>query len=420
MTAVTPDNDAIFTVDGVPLKTQLRRAERMRKLKAIGLIMPLFLFLMVTFIYPIGTLLVQVYQNPEMNEVLPRTAAAMRAWNGEGLPGDATLAIFATEAGKAMKAKVLAKAAKRLNYDISGFRSLMMKTGRKLKKKAPPESGVIDFLTKIDKHWGQTKYWSAIKRASSTISPFYILAALDLKQNSAGEIVSAPKNVSIYLNVLGRTFWISFVVTVFCLALGYPVAYLLATLPTKQSNLLMILVLLPFWTSLLVRTTAWVVLLQTKGLINDLAIRLGLWTEPIQLIYNRTGVYVAMVHILLPFMVLPIFSVMKGISPTHMRAALSLGANPLRSFIKVYVPQTIPGVGAGVLLVFIISLGYYITPALVGGARDQMQSQFIVYFTNETLNWGMAAALSIVLLVLVIIFYWLYDRVVGIDKMKLG
>ena len=160
----------------------------------------------------------------------------------------------------------------------------------------------------------------------------------------------------------------------------------------------MILVLLPFWTSLLVRTCAWIVLLQSKGVVNDSLLWLGIIDEPLPLIYNRFGVCVAMTHILLPFMILPLYSVMKAISPAYMRAAASLGAPPLTAFLRVYLPQTLPGIGAGCLLVFILALGYYITPALVGGAADQMISYFIALYTTETVNWGMASALGAMLL----------------------
>ena len=410
--------DVIRTVDGVPLKVKLRRAERMRKIKAIGLIMPLFVFLVVSFLWPIASMLFISVQNPEMAKVLPRTAAEIQLWDGEGFPGENVLRTFATELREAKKAKTHGKVAKRLNYDIAGFRSLIVKTARKM---PPPDTpNLLDELIKIDKRWGELKYWRAMKKASPPYTVFYLLAAMDLDIDVFGNIVSAPENVSIYIGLLERTIWISVVVTVACLLLGYPIAYLLATLPTKQSNLLLILVLLPFWTSLLVRTTAWVVLLQTQGLVNDLGMLIGLWSERLELIHNRTGVYVAMVHILLPFMVLPMFAVMKGISPSHMRAAASLGANPLRSFLIVYLPQTIPGVAAGVLLVFIISLGYYITPALVGGPKDQMLSYFIAFYTNRTVNWGMAAALSVLLLACVLVFFALYNRLVGIDKLKMS
>jgi putative spermidine/putrescine transport system permease protein len=279
---------------------------------------------------------------------------------------------------------------------------------------------LIDTLIDIDKRWGERKYWLAFKDAAGSYTAYYMLAALDRETNDDGDVVLVPERKRVYIDIVYRTFWISLVVTVVCFVLGYPLAYLLASVPTRYGNLLMILVLLPFWTSLLVRTTAWVVLLQREGVVNDAAISAGLLDERVLLIRNRFGVYVAMVHILLPFMVLPIFSVMKGISPTYMRAAASLGANPFRSFMKVYAPQTIPGVGAGCLLVFIISLGYYITPALVGGPADQMLSFFIAFFTNQTLNWGMASALSVILLAVVLVMFWVYNRLVGIDKMKMG
>ena len=204
-----------------------------------------------------------------------------------------------------------------------------------------------------------------------------------------------------------------------CLLLGYPVAYLLATLPLRYSNLLMIMVLLPFWTSLLVRTTAWIAILQSQGVVNDLLVWIGITGDEsrFSLIYNMTGTIVAMTHILLPFMILPLYSVMKTIPPSYMRAARSLGARPTRAFIKVYMPQTIPGVGAGGLLVFILAIGYYITPALVGGQDGQLM---IAYHMQKSLNWSLAAALGGILLAGVLLLYWAYDRIIGIDNMKLG
>ncbi|HEX6287869.1 MAG TPA: ABC transporter permease, partial [Herpetosiphonaceae bacterium] len=234
------------------------------------------------------------------------------------------------------------------------------------------------------------------------------------------EIVSAPPDQSIFRNVFVRTLWISSLVTALTLLLGYPIAYLLASLPPRTSNLLLILVLLPFWTSLLVRTTAWVVLLQTNGLLNDFALWLGIIDERVQLIFNRGGTVVAMTHIQLPFTILPIYSVMKTISPTHVRAARSLGAGPFYAFWRVYFPQTVPGVAAGCLLTFILALGYYITPALVGGPNDQMVSYFVAHYTNRELNWGMASALGTVLLAITLVLFFVYNRLIGIDRMKLG
>ncbi|MCY3777514.1 MAG: ABC transporter permease, partial [Candidatus Aminicenantes bacterium] len=192
--------------------------------------------------------------------------------------------------------------------------------------------------------------------------------------------------------------------------------------PPRRANLLLLLVLVPFWTSLLVRTTSWIVLLQTEGVVNDLLVALGLIADEnrISMIYNMTGTVVAMTHVLLPFMVLPIYSVMRTIPPLYMSAAASLGASFPQAFRRVYWPQTLPGVGAGSLLVFILSIGYYITPALVGGQSGQLISNMIAYHMQQSLNWGLAAALGSILLGCVVALYLLYDRVVGIDRMRLG
>ncbi len=207
-----------------------------------------------------------------------------------------------------------------------------------------------------------------------------------------------------------------------CILLGYPIAFLLATLPMRSSNVLMILVLLPFWTSLLVRTSAWKVLLQNQGVINDFLVWLGVIADGnrLELINNVTGTVIAMTHILLPFMILPLFSVMKTIPPTYMRAAKSMGANDFMAFRRVYFPQSIPGIGAGSILVFILAIGYYITPEIVGGTKGVFISNRIAYHISSSLNWGLGAALGAILLVVVLALYWLYDKFVGIDNVKLG
>jgi len=197
------------------------------------------------------------------------------------------------------------------------------------------------------------------------------------------------------------------------MAFGFPIAYLLAHAGDRTANLLMILVLLPFWTSLLVRTTAWIVLLQKEGVINSLLLGIGAISQPLPMMYNKFGVVVAMTHIHLPFAILPMDSVMRQIPPSFVRAARSLGASPTTAFLRVYLPQCAPGVAAGVLLVFIIALGYYITPALVGGAGDQMISYYVAYFTNQTINWGMASALGLILLAATLLLYALYRRISG-------
>ena len=400
------------------LRRRLRRSERLRKGQAALLVAPLFLFLLVFFLMPIAGMLVRSVANPELRTVMPQTAALIRAWNREGLPDEQILASFAAELRQAYEARTLAIAAKRLAYDLPGFRSLLLSAGRNLPEE--PAGSWRETLIGLEPQWGETATWAVIQRAAAPWTPLYILAAVDRQQDAAGQIVRAPPEQAIYVDILLRTFWIGFVVTSWCLLLGYPLAYKLASLPIRVANLLLILVLLPFWTSLLVRTGAWVVLLQREGPINDALLALRVTQEPLQLVYNRFGVYIAMTHILLPFMVLPLYSVMRGIPPEYMRAAASLGAPPLKAFVRVYLPQSMPGIGAGCLLVFILAIGYYITPALVGGANDQMVSYFVAFFTNQTVNWGMASALGGVLLIATLMLFALYTRLVGIDRLKLN
>jgi putative spermidine/putrescine transport system permease protein len=338
------------------------------------------------------------------------------------------LEAFVEDFVKAEKDRSIGLAAKRLNYHSSGFRTLVKKTGDKLEKAVESEGmdavladpQLWERIVGFDADWGEKETWVTMKQAAPPTTAFYLLRAVDREFDAEGNVVRVPDDVAIHVDILIRTIVISFVVTLLCLALGFPIAYLLGTLPTRQSNLLILLLLLPFWTSLLVRTTSWLVLLQNEGLVNDLGITLGLWNEPLELIRNRLGVYIAMVHIELPFMTLPLYSVMKGIDPYHMKAAMSLGANPVRAFVRVYLPQTMPGIGAGVLLVFILSLGYYITPALVGGPTDQMLSYFIAFHANQTVNWGLASSLSVVLMACVLIFFGLYQRVVGVGNIRMG
>jgi putative spermidine/putrescine transport system permease protein len=410
----------------LPLKTKLRNAERRNKIRAYCLILPLGIFILVFFIAPIVNILVYSVDNPLLVDHFPKTVDSLKQWDPtvDELPTESVYAAFAEEMHKSAKEKTIGRIATRLNYDHGGIRSLMTKTARKLKginvTKPPPRGTWKKTLLKIDKRWGKKKFWAAIKNTSNPITAGYYLAAVDKKYDINGSIIEAPEFKQIYLMIFWRTVWISALVTIVCILLAYPVAFLLANLPLRYSNLLMILVLLPFWTSLLVRTTSWVVVLQTQGVLNDLMLFLGLIEERIQLIFNRFGVIVAMTHILLPFMILPIYSVMKNISPTYVRAARSLGANQWTAFWRIYFPQSVPGIGAGGLLVFILALGYYITPALVGGPKDQMISYFIALHTNQSLNWGLASALGTILLFGVLVAYWVYDKLVGIDNMKLG
>jgi len=365
-----------------------------------------------------GLFVADAHVSAEVARILPHVTSELRGWDGRGLPPDSAFAALITDLRAAREAGTLASAATRLNYDVAGFRTLLITSGRRVADESidSPRRALID----IDPKWGERETWAVIRRAGGPVTDFYLLAALDLRRDADNAITSAPADQSVFRNVLGRTLWISGIVTLACLILGYPVAFFIASQPPERAALLLFLVLLPFWTSLLVRTVAWVVLLQREGILNNLLMSLGLVHEPVRMIFNRFAVYVAMVHVLLPFMVLPLFAVMKGISPSYERAAASLGATPFTAFRRVYVPQTLPGIGAGCLMVFIQALGYYITPALVGGADDQMISYFIAFYAAKTVNWGMAAALSLMLLTATLALYAVYDRMIGIDKMRLG
>ncbi|MFO7647980.1 ABC transporter permease [Halomonas campaniensis] len=395
------------------LRAQLRRAERMRKLRAVALVAPLALFLVIVFVVPIGSMLWRSVDNSELASVMPRTAVALQQWDGTGLPDEDAMAAFAAELRDSRRGGGLGRIGRRLNYEDTGYRGLLMRTLRGLPAAGESVDDWTTALTEIDPAWGETATWLGIQRAAPPATDRYMLASLDLERGADGEIQRVDAGDRLYQAVFQRTMVIAGGVTLICLALGFPLAYLLATLPAKTSNLLMILVLLPFWTSLLVRTAAWIILLQSNGLANQSLMALGLIESPLQLVFNRIGVFFAMVHILLPFMVLPLYSVMKGISPSYQRAAVSLGAHPFAAFWQVYVPQTVSGVAAGTILVFIMALGYYITPALVGGPADQMVSYYVAYYTNTTNNWGMAAALGSILLVVTLLLYLVYHRLVN-------
>lgn len=420
-TASEINANTLTTRDGVPLKRSLARALRREKLRALMLIAPLLLFIVIAFIAPIADMLFRSVENNIVADTLPRTVVELRDWDpitGE-LPGDNAFAALAEDFKVAVEAKEHTKLGSRLNYESPGIASLFRKTGRQIKRfdDAPIKQQFLD----VDDRWGNVSVWATIKQFSSKYTDGYFLAAVDRERTEDG-IVEKPEDQQIYLFLFGRTFFLSVVITLSCILLGYPIAYILANLPLRTSNLLMILVLLPFWTSLLVRTSAWKVLLQQQGVINDFLVFIGLLGDDgrLAMINNQTGTIIAMTHILLPFMILPLYSVMKTVSPTYVRAAKSLGANDWTAFWRVYFPNTVPGIGAGSILVFILSIGYYITPELVGGTSGIFISNRIAYHISSSLNWGLAASLGVILLAVVILFYWLYDKIVGIDNVKLG
>ncbi|MBO68884.1 MAG: ABC transporter permease [Acidiferrobacteraceae bacterium] len=407
-------------IDGRPLKEQLARAERRKKYVAFAMVLPLLLFILITFAIPIGSMLFRSVDNPRMITLAPQLTAELSEWDGQDMPPEEVFEAAVKDFKLAAEAGTLGRIATRVNYSMAGARSLIVKSKRKFKNVT--EGPYREVMIKADKRWGELDTWKTLKKVSVPYTPVYFLNAIDRDLDGDGNIVKQPSEKRIYVKLFVRTLWIALLVTVLTLILGYPIAYLISTQPPRISNLLIIMVLLPFWTSLLVRTTSWIVLLQTQGVLNDLMVWMGVISDDgrIQMIYNLQGTLIAMTQILLPFMVLPMYSVMKTIPLSELRASQSLGANPFITFFRIFLPRSIPGIGAGGLLVFVVSVGYYITPALVGGAKGQMISNQIAFHMKSSLNWGLAAALGTILLVGVLVLYWLYDKVVGIDKMKLG
>ena len=398
--------------DPQALRHLLSRAERRRKLRAISLTLPLLLFLLLTFLLPIAALLKRAVENPEVANALPRTVVALRSWNREGMPGADAFAAIATDLAALPDSSDAGALARRLNSEVPGARSLVMNTFKALPlSDAATPASVKDRLLVLDPRWGEAEYWQAIAKNGARWTPDYLLASVDLRRDAHGAVERVDPDQRVFGRILLRTFEVSAIVTLWTLLLGYPLAYWLSTSPPRQANVLMILVLVPFWTSILVRVAAWIVLLQSEGLVNHALIDLHLIQQPLALLFNRTGVIISMVHILLPFMILPLYSVMKSVPSTYLRAAVSLGSSPLAAFFRIYVPQTTPGIGAGALLVFILSIGYYVTPALLGGADDQMLSYYVAQYINVTVNWGMACALGSLLLAATLVLYSVYRRV---------
>ncbi|MEM1387332.1 MAG: ABC transporter permease [Pseudomonadota bacterium] len=518
----TAETGPMLAADGTPLKRSLARALRREKLRALGLIAPLLIFVLVTFIAPIADMLFRSVENDIVADTIPRTVLAVQDWDytSAATPGEDVFAALYVDMFEAQEFKTHTRLGTRLNYETTGVSSLFRKSGRGVTRfdtdaytdafqaldtawsdpliwqeivMAPGAAALLpetvsawaswerivganeddiaaetpeDFLyttlyrdlsrvgadissydgpradllaraaeavggfepvslveqfTDIDEDWADPAVWGTIKSFSSQYTSGYFLSAIDMKLTPTG-VVAQPENLQVYILLFQRTLVMSLIIMGACILLGYPVAYLLATLRMRVSNLLMILVLLPFWTSLLVRTSSWKVLLQQQGVVNDTLVWLGMVADDgrLELINNQTGTIIAMTHILLPFMILPLYSVMQTIPPSYVRAAKSLGATNWTAFWRVYFPQSVPGIGAGCILVFILAIGYYITPELVGGRTGIFISNRIAFHISTSLNWGLAAALGTILLVAVLILYWVYDRIVGIDNVSLG
>jgi putative spermidine/putrescine transport system permease protein len=543
----------MLAADGRPLKESLGRALRRQKLRALALIAPLLLFVLLTFVIPIVSMLIRSVDNEIVETTLPGTVPALATWDGtqEDMPSEDVYQNMFFDLFNASEAREHTKLGSRLNYETTGLASLFRTSGRNMDSIGEifqdaiedvdprfeegafwyemmngtggdalvdmrrarwenlteedmsgelgftPSQAIVDILPTtaaaytdwaiwtviddedvvaeedpwesvyaalaidlrdpatggalasyqgpgadalqmlaaadlpdvtftqafldLDEDWGNKEVWETIVVYSPKYTPGYFLNAVDAQLTSEG-VQMRPENQQLYIQLFIRTLQMSLIITGSCILLGYPIAWLLANLPVRTANVLMILVLLPFWTSLLVRTSAWKVLLQQQGVINEILVWLGFVDDANRLILmnNSTGTIIAMTHILLPFMILPLYSVMKTIPPTYLRAAKSLGATNWTAFWRVYFPQSVPGIGAGSILVFILAIGYYITPEIVGGTDGVFISNRIAYHISSSLNWGLAAALGTILLVLVMALYWVYDRIVGIDNVKLG
>jgi putative spermidine/putrescine transport system permease protein len=398
------------------VRVALRRDARHRTATALILVLPLALFLLLTFLVPIGALLWRAVDNPEIARAVPRTVAALARWDAASPPPDAAYAAFVADLQALREQTDAGMLARRLNTEVGGARSLVMNAWRAQPLPAAVNDAAVRAqLIALDPRWEEPWIWQAIAKNGARLTPDYLLASVDLKRATDGSVVTMEADRSAFRRILARTFGIAALVTSIALVLAYPLAWWLSTMAPRRANVLLIVVLVPFWTSILVRVAAWIVLLQSGGLVNQALRGIGLIDQPLALLFNRTGVVIAMVHILLPFMVLPLYSVMKRIPRDYVRAAVSLGSHPLAAFLRVYVPQTYAGVAAGSLLVFILAIGYYVTPALLGGPEDQMLSYSVAQYANVHLDWGMACALGSVLLAATLVLYAIYRRLARME-----
>lgn len=411
--------ELLTTADGRPLKEALAIAQARAKRRAFLLVLPLLLFVLLTFLIPIGYMLKRSFEHDGFSKSAPALVEWFAANPGFDYanPPEEAYAALVKDLAYMQTEKLTGLSGTRINYTVPGTVSLFKKGAREAAKMQPPYK---EALLALDADWGKPALWRGMEGASSKYTTEFYKVASDRKLTDDGWQAGSDQD-RIYLYLFFKTFLVSGIITVVCLLLAFPIAHLLAVLPMSKSSLLMILVLLPFWTSLLVRTTSWIALLQEQGIVNDLLVWLGLIGDDnrLAMMYNMTGTIVAMTHVLLPFMILPLYSVMRVIPPSYARAARSLGATSWTTFRRVYVPQTLPGIAAGSLLVFILAVGYYITPALVGGADGQLISNLISFHMSKS-NWSLAAALAAMLLAAILLLYWLYDRLVGIDRLKLG
>lgn len=396
------------------------REVRKRRLQAFLFVVPLLVFIIFAFVAPITTMLYRSVHNPTVANLLPETLIALEDWSGEDLPDDTVLIQFATDLKRMANERTSGQLADEINRALPGMSSVVKSTARNLRRVEDSDiatNGVALLLDANDR-WSDPTTWRAVRDAGPIYSSSYYLTAVDMERTVGGGI--APRDTQIYKQLYTKTLKMALIITILTVLLGYPLAFFMAHAASGLANFLMVFVLLPFWTSLLVRTTAWIALLQTNGVVNSTLLALGITDQPIEMLYTQFATIIAMTHILLPFMVLPLYAVMRGIDNSFMRAAISMGSRPIGAWYRIYLPMSLPGLSAGALLVFIISVGYYITPALVGGVDGQMISNIIAFHMQQSNNWELAAALGSLLLILILVLYWLFDKFVGTSNIKLG
>lgn len=404
--------------DRASANAELRR----RKLVAFLFVAPLLAFLLFAFVAPIASMLFRSVHEPTVADLIPATLDKLSDWHGQSVPPPEVMNQMALDLKRLANEKTSGRLAGEVNRSLPGSSSVIQSTARQLRQVDDAELATSgsQALLNSNPRWNDVEIWRSIERVGQAYKIDQYLTALDLQKSPIDGSIEARDGPKIYVDLYTKTLRIALFITLLTIALGYPLSYFLAGLPDKTANLLIVFVLLPFWTSLLVRTTSWIALLQTNGVVNTFLMSIGIINEPMEMLYTEFATVIAMTHILLPFMILPLYSVMRGIDPSYFRAALSMGARPIPAFVRIYLPMSLPGLSAGALLVFIISVGYYITPALVGGTEGQMISNLIAFHMQQSNNWGLAAALGSILLAVILLLYWTYDRFVGTKSLSFG
>lgn len=397
--AITPTDLPYSRSSGVTMFNSQKGAS-LRTFKATLPVSPLLIFMVIFLLVPMFFIARTAVSDGDIYKSLPETLMSLK--NETGLtPGDETYQELGQELKLAVKTGQLRSLGRRIGYEIPRGLNIVLDASRSVSKLngENPASAWKAAIIASNPAWSKPGVWDVIKDRHSAYSAFYLRWALgfDVVRDLDGNF-AADQGYD-FRTIYARTIIIGLIVTALTVIIGYPLAYVISMSTGRMAGLLLFLILLPFWTSLLVRTMSWIVMLQTNGVLNSALLSIGITAEPLKLLYTRAATVLAMIQIQLPFTVLPMISVMKAIPPSQVRAARSLGAGPIRAHVSVFMPQVVPGIAAGGLLTFVLCLGFYLTPALVGGPADQMVSFFIARFTNEELNWGLASALSVVLVV---------------------